>query len=171
MARDVRFIGVPASCKRATPPAGVRRRRYYGEKVYIIKNGRVLVYLTYDQAQQELARLGAGDFFGEGALLKGRSAKRNAYISALEYSLIYSLHVDNMTEVLQRYPAVMATIANIAKGREEATASMSVRTFGTPESPTKNHSSPKPQRRVRDSRPRCPKPCCWPAHRQVAFPS
>ena len=42
-----------------------------GEELFVIKNGEVLVYLSYNQAVQPLATLTTGQFFGEGALLKG----------------------------------------------------------------------------------------------------
>ena len=100
---------------------------------YVIKNGQVMVYLDFGANVQQLAQLASGQFFGEGALLKGKSARRGANVSALAYSLIYSLHVDEMNKMLVRYPKVMETIEKIAAEREAATASMSVRTFGVTE--------------------------------------
>ena len=65
----------------------------------MIKNGQVSVYLVKGDAKHELASLDAGDFFGEGALLKGKSARRNAFVGATTYSLVYSLHVESMNGV------------------------------------------------------------------------
>ena len=103
---------------------------YYGEEMYVIKNGSVVVYLKYADTVQQLAVLQAGNFFGEGALLKGKSARRGANVSAITYSLVYSLHVDDMSKLLPRYPKVQRTIQKIAADRDEATASLSVRSFG-----------------------------------------
>ena len=55
----------------------------------MIKNGQVIVYLDVGETFQTLATLGSGQFFGEGALLKGKSARRGANVSAVTYSLIY----------------------------------------------------------------------------------
>ena len=136
--------------------------RSYGDSVYVIRNGAVLVYLelppvqaasgqpTGPAQQQILATLCAGDFFGEGALLKGKSARRSASISAIQYSLIYSLHVDEMSAALAHHPKVRANsrrhpqhrkkkpptlhcsqvradIAKIAAEREDANNTMSQR--------------------------------------------
>ena len=68
----------------------------------MIKNGQVIVYLDVGETFQTLATLGSGQFFGEGALLKGKSARRGANVSAVTYSLIYSLHVDEMQKMLPR---------------------------------------------------------------------
>ena len=87
----------------------------------MIKNGQVIVYFEVEETVQTLASLGSGQFFGEGALLKGKSARRGANVSAVTYSLIYSLHVDEMHKILPRYPKVMGTIASIAAEREAAT--------------------------------------------------
>ena len=87
----------------------------------MIKNGQVIVYLDVGETFQTLATLGSGQFFGEGALLKDKSARRGANVSAVTYSLIYSLHVDEMQKMLPRYPKVMSTIEQIAAEREAAT--------------------------------------------------
>ena len=89
-----------------------------------------MVYLQYDKQIQPLASLASGQFFGEGALLKGKGAVRGASVKAVAYSLIYSLHVDAVNQLLTHHPKVMQTIEAIAHEREEATATMSVRTFG-----------------------------------------
>jgi len=103
--------------------------RLVGEEMYVIKNGSVQVYLKHGTQVQPLATLTTGNFFGEGALLKGRSARRAANVCSTTYSLIYSLHVEAMSGVLPRYPKVQETIAAIAEQRERDTATMSVHAF------------------------------------------
>ena len=70
-----------------------------GEEMYVIRNGQVVVYISHGDDTQQLATLGTGSFFGEGALLKGKAAKRAANVSSVSYSLIFSLHVDAMNKV------------------------------------------------------------------------
>lgn len=101
-----------------------------GEDMYVIKNGSVLVYLKHATHIQPLATLNSGDFFGEGALLKGRSARRMAFVKSTTYSLIYSLHVEATNRLLTRYPLVQAAIAIIAAQRDEETKTKSTRMYG-----------------------------------------
>ena len=42
------------------------------------------------------------------AILKGEGAKRAAYIKAIVYSIVYSLHQDHIASVLESFPAVRA---------------------------------------------------------------
>ena len=79
------------------------------------------MYLDIGGTFQTLATLTKGHFFGEGALLKGKSARRGANVMAVTYTLIYALHVDEMHRVLVHYPKVMAMIASIGAEREVAT--------------------------------------------------
>ena len=105
-----------------------------GEDMYVIKNGMVRVYLEYTtERKQELATLGPATVFGEGALLKGKSALRAATVVAASYSLIYALHVDAMNSILRRYPGVKAKIEEVAVERERSTATLSVRWGNGPE--------------------------------------
>jgi hyperpolarization activated cyclic nucleotide-gated potassium channel 1 len=101
-----------------------------GYMMYVIKNGSVSVYLDFGEARKELAVLCVGQFFGEGALLKGKSAHRTAWVSAITYALIYSLHVDAMNSILPRFPSVYAKIHRIAQDREDERLRMSVRNYG-----------------------------------------
>lgn len=101
---------------------------HYGEEMYVIKSGQVLVFLDMAESVQHLATLGSGQFFGEGALLKGKSARRAANVSAISYSLIYSLHVDEMGKLLPRYPKVRARIEAVATEREAATCEVAAAT-------------------------------------------
>ncbi len=58
-----------------------------GDRFYLIRNGRVAV--SRGSEAKRIAELGAGDFFGEMALLTGHP--RNASIDTLEDTVLYSL--------------------------------------------------------------------------------
>ena len=124
-----------------------------GCEVYIIKNGLLKVLIKCSNnggvnhhassegqaAEMRLvARLSSNDFFGEGALLKGKSAKRNATVVAVSYSLVYSLHVDAMHSILPRYPLVGLHIQQIAERRERESAKVSARPAARPAPPSQN---------------------------------
>jgi putative ABC transport system ATP-binding protein len=70
-------------------PAGTQiiRENDPGDRFFLIREGSVVV--KRGQPEVEIARLGAGDFFGEMALLTGQP--RNASIYTLEESLLCSL--------------------------------------------------------------------------------
>jgi len=104
------------------PDEVIIRMHQFGKEMYVIKNGSVTVYLKdVEGGRNVLATLVAGNFFGEGALLRGTAARRGAYVAAVTYSLIYSLHVEEMNEMLLRYPSVMDTITAIGAHREAET--------------------------------------------------
>ena len=88
---------------------------------------------------REVALLTSNDFFGEGALLKGKSAKRNATVAAASYSLVYSLHVDAMHSILPRYPLVGLHIQQIADKRERESARVSARPAAAANIPHPQH--------------------------------
>ena len=72
-----------------TPNATVIRQGEEGDKFYIIREGRVEVRHEEAGSFKSLATLGAGDFFGEAALLS--NAPRNATVVALEDVVFYTL--------------------------------------------------------------------------------
>ncbi len=73
-----------------------------GDRFYLIREGSVVV--KQGPEQREIARLHAGDFFGETALLTGQP--RNATVEPLEPTILYSLD----KEKFQRAMANRATL-------------------------------------------------------------
>ena len=73
---------VAAALKLISTPAGtvVCREGEPGDQFFLIESGTVLVLAEIGGSQQELARLGPGEFFGETALL--RHGRRTATIRA-----------------------------------------------------------------------------------------
>ncbi len=69
------------------PNATVIREGDVGDRFYLIRDGRVAV--KKGAAQEQVAVLGQGDFFGEMALLTGHP--RNASIVTLEETVLYAL--------------------------------------------------------------------------------
>lgn len=93
-----------------------------GHEMYIIKSGEVMVYLELlGCPPKELARLSKGQFFGEVAVTKGDGARRGAHIKATVYSIVYSLHRDRMSRILNDFRSVREQIEQIAKEREQQT--------------------------------------------------
>jgi CRP/FNR family cyclic AMP-dependent transcriptional regulator len=95
----------------------VVREGHYGAELVIVVDGEVTVTRHSPAGEQEVAVLGAGDFFGEIALLEGTA--RTATVTALTPAQVY---VANPREfaVLMSVPSVAATIRAAAKARQEA---------------------------------------------------
>ena len=125
------FLAVLTAADREALAASARRRRFGrgqaifhkddpGESLFIIENGSVRIYLPSPQgAELNLALLGAGDFFGDLALLDG--GPRSAGATALQETETLVLDRAALTAVLQSRPqSAMAVLAVVARRLREA---------------------------------------------------
>jgi len=80
------------------------------DAVYFISSGEVEVALPGQKI-----KLGAGNFFGEMALLSG--AARTADVTALDYCSLLTLNQVDFRELLRRYPGMRTHIAQLAAER------------------------------------------------------
>jgi CRP/FNR family transcriptional regulator, cyclic AMP receptor protein len=114
--------GVPEEVRRRVL-AGARLRRFArgevvfhegdpGDTLHLIAKGRVAVRTTTALGDTAtLAVLGAGDFFGELALLEERP--RTASIVALEKTETLALHRDDFDEISRDHPSIYAFLAHV----------------------------------------------------------
>lgn len=114
--------GVPEEVRRRVL-AGARLRRFArgevvfhegdpGDTLHLIAKGRVAVRTTTGLGDTAtLAVLGAGDFFGELALLGERP--RTASIVALEKTETLALHRDDFERIASEHPSVHAFLAQV----------------------------------------------------------
>jgi rhodanese-related sulfurtransferase len=80
-----------------------------GDSFFMIRSGTVRIYRkTEDNIETELALLGAGDSFGEMALLTG--APRAANVVVVEDTELTSLSKDHFDRILKKYPLVALTL-------------------------------------------------------------
>lgn len=98
-----------------TPGDYVFREGEIGDSMYFISRGQVEV--VSKDGQTIYATLSPGNFFGEIALILQQP--RNASIRALEYVDLYTLDQGGLQEVLQKFPAFMAHIHDLAKKRQD----------------------------------------------------
>lgn len=87
-----------------------------GNRMFILESGAVEVrkHCTQDCGEVELARLGAGDFFGEMCMLE--TLPRSATVLAVSKTSIWSLSSIDFLGVYQENPAQYAIlILNIAR--------------------------------------------------------
>jgi CRP-like cAMP-binding protein len=74
-----------------------------GDSLYLIHSGSVEVYtLTPDGKEVSLAQLTQGMYFGEQALLPGRTGKRNAFVRALEPVSVYKVTQTDFQQALNQ---------------------------------------------------------------------
>ena len=87
-----------------------------GVEMYFIVRGEAEVLLELDAAP--IATVMPGSFFGEGALLGGDGAVRNAFVRATKTMQLYVLTAEGLEEVFADYPGVEGTRIIRGKQRE-----------------------------------------------------
>ncbi len=93
-----------------------------GDTMYIIITGRVDICIySADGAEQVVATLGAGDYFGEMALLTGET--RSATVRATDESEMFLLHKTDFDVILERFPSISLSMGKIVSKRLRETLS------------------------------------------------
>jgi CPA2 family monovalent cation:H+ antiporter-2 len=96
----------------AEPGERIFRAGDQSDGVYFISKGEVEVSIAGRQI-----KLGAGDVFGEMALLSGRP--RSADVTALDYSKFAMLNTRDFRQLLRKYPEIRSQIVSLAAQRKE----------------------------------------------------
>lgn len=79
-----------------------------GDSMYLVKSGKVQIYLPGDPENIILAELGGGKFFGEMSLLD--KSPRSANVVALEQTEIFVLTRKHVAYLLEREPKIAAKV-------------------------------------------------------------
>ena len=90
-----------------------------GDSMFIVASGRVRVTTKKGDEELELAELGAGEFFGEAALLSGRP--RTATIRALEPVHCLELTRSSLDRILEKHPRVREVMDDFNRRRAAST--------------------------------------------------
>jgi CRP-like cAMP-binding protein len=110
-----------------------------GEELFIIDRGEVAVTRGANGGSVEVARLGAGEFFGEMSLTTG--ARRTATVRALRECELLVVDKAALQEVLERSPELANTISEVVAIRQvaiEESEAQSQRASGIEVEETKN---------------------------------
>ena len=90
-----------------------------GAEMYLIERGKVKIYLVRGDYNRELAKLGAGDFFGEMALL--RVYDRSANVEVVEDSVIFVMSISVFKQIMEKDPnlsvKILTALCNILADR------------------------------------------------------
>ena len=93
-----------------------------GDSLFIIVEGVVGVQVQSDDGRtKEVARLGAGDFFGEMALLTGE--ERTATVIALVDTYLFELTQADIAPLIEQQPEVSERVSKVLTQRHQATQS------------------------------------------------
>lgn len=93
-----------------------------GDKFYIIERGRAEVYL--DDAGQPIAQLGAGDHFGEGALLRG--TPRSASVRAVDPLDLVVVGPNSFGQLTGHLGVLRAALERSARGSRSASRLLTI---------------------------------------------
>jgi CPA2 family monovalent cation:H+ antiporter-2 len=107
---QLEVVGLHFRGKDAQPGERVIRSGDAADAVYFISTGQVEVALPGKKVT-----LGAGDFFGEMALLGDQP--RSADVTAIDYCRFLTLDRGDFREILRRYPAIREHITAMAARR------------------------------------------------------
>jgi diguanylate cyclase (GGDEF)-like protein len=96
-----------------------------GSELFIVRSGTVKsVIRTADGKEKEVARFGAGNFFGEMSIVD--DAPRSATCQAVEKSILYRMHERDFYRVMERQPhaaiKIMYKMLNTTAQRLKATS-------------------------------------------------
>lgn len=79
-----------------------------GDALYVVETGQMELMADGQRGGESLARLGAGGFFGEMALLTGKTRAANA--RALQDSNLWVLYRTDFDDLLVQYPAISVNL-------------------------------------------------------------
>ncbi len=113
---DLAFVADLVEPEHLAPDDIVFEQGDESDKFYIIVKGQVAVSV-HDKAgvETELTRFGPGEFFGEAGLLKDEP--RNAKITAVADTILYSFTQENFTQLLQHFPKIRKLVIHRAGTR------------------------------------------------------
>ena len=93
-----------------------------GDEMYIIISGEVKICIYGDKNQEQVvAKLIAGDYFGEMALLTGET--RSASVIATEPAETFLLHKNDFDVILEKFPSISLSMGKIVSKRLRETLS------------------------------------------------
>jgi len=97
-----------------------------GKSLFIVEEGVVGIWVKFDDNPEtpmglEVARMGAGNFFGEMALLTGEA--RTASIVSITETNLYEITKNDIAPFLEREPEITRLLSNILTERKMATES------------------------------------------------
>ncbi|MBN2502638.1 MAG: cyclic nucleotide-binding domain-containing protein [Anaerolineales bacterium] len=88
-----------------------------GDNFYIIRSGKVSIWVKHNDERRELATLEQGDFFGEKSLLYNR--RRSSTVEAVEGTTLLYLERNDFNWLIKKYPLLDHHLKATARAFEE----------------------------------------------------
>ena len=105
---------------RVSPGDPIVREGEQGDALYLIASGSVqVVARAFDGSDVVLARLEAGQFFGEQALLPGGTRRRSASVRAISHGRLLSLTRDSLLQSLDADSLLARSFRDIGEKQKE----------------------------------------------------
>ncbi len=108
VARKVKLRHYPEDCE-------IVRQGDAGNDLYVLRKGRVAVFVEEGELQREVNSLVAGDYFGEVAILSG--ASRTATVRSTTPTEVLSLAREDFSNLLQSDPAFADAVHHVMEQR------------------------------------------------------
>ena len=107
--------------RHAFPGEGIVQQGEAGDSLFVIEEGVVGIRIAFDPHARpmEVARLGAGQFFGEMALLTGE--KRTATVVAISEAYLYEITKDDIAPLIEQEPMISRRLSELLTQRKMAT--------------------------------------------------
>jgi branched-chain amino acid transport system substrate-binding protein len=107
--------------RHAYPGQGIVQQGESGSSLFIIEEGVVSIRVAFDERSRpvEVARLGAGEFFGEMALLTGEN--RTATVVAVSEAYLYEVTKDDIAPLIEQEPMISRRLSELLTERKMAT--------------------------------------------------
>lgn len=112
---DLEMIAAVTREETYGPAADIVRIGDAGHSLYLVLDGTVVVVYPSRSADVELARLGAGEFFGEMAILNAKP--RSATVRSLDGVRVLALEKDAFTRIVMESPRVALRVMESLSGR------------------------------------------------------
>ncbi|HZP42858.1 MAG TPA: mechanosensitive ion channel family protein [Candidatus Binatia bacterium] len=90
----------------------------FGDSLYLIRSGEIAVHLALDGVRRQVARLDAGDFFGEMSLITGEP--RNASCTAVSDAVCYVIDHRTFRSLLDAKPDLARDLSAVLARRQMA---------------------------------------------------
>jgi potassium-dependent mechanosensitive channel len=116
-----RYLSERMKLHRFYPGESIVRQGEGGDSLFILDEGVVSVRVKFDTRTRpiEVARMGAGNFFGEMALLTGE--KRTASIISLTETRLYEITKEDIAPLLEEEPRISKVLSDILTQRKMST--------------------------------------------------
>lgn len=114
---DITYLCEQMYCHHFSVGENIVQQGDIGKSLFVIVEGVVGIYVYLDNGKSvEVARLGAGNFFGEIALLKDE--ERTASVISITETFLYEINKSDIAPLMEKQPKVSQRISTVLNYRQ-----------------------------------------------------